>query len=214
MPHTVAPPQFSEKFQAELEDLFRWRRDVRRFRPGPLEAGLLEHLVQMASLAPSVGYSQPWRFVLVNGPELRSKVRKNFEECNRDALASYEGDQARTYASLKLSGLDQAPVQLAVFCDRSTTTGSQLGLRTMPEMLEYSVVLACHTLWLAARAYGVGVGWVSILDPEKLSADLDIASEWKLVAYFCIGYPEEEHLDPELSRYHWEQFQPPQILVK
>lgn len=214
MPHTVAPPKFSEKFQAELEDLFRWRRDVRRFRPDPLEAGLLDHLVQMASLAPSVGYSQPWRFVLVNESELRQKVRQNFEECNRDALASYEGDQARTYASLKLSGLDQAPVQLAVFCDLSTTAGHQLGLRTMPEMLEYSVVLACHTLWLAARAYGVGVGWVSILDPEKLSADLGVASEWKLVAYFCIGYPQEEHLDPELSRYHWEQFQPPQILVK
>ena len=214
MPHTVAPPKFSEKFQAELEDLFRWRRDVRRFRSEPLEPRMLEHLVHMASLAPSVGYSQPWRFVLVKEPGLRQKVRQNFEECNQAALASYEGEQAKTYASLKLSGLDQAPVQLAVFCDRSTTTGHQLGLRTMPEMLEYSVVLACHTLWLAARACGVGVGWVSILDPEKLSADLDIAREWKLVAYFCIGYPEEEHLDPELSRYHWEQFQSPQILVK
>lgn len=214
MPDTVAPPKFSKKFQAELEDLFRWRRDVRRFRCGPLEPGMLEYLVHMASLAPSVGYSQPWRFVMVKEPELRQKVRQNFEECNRAALASYEGEQAKTYASLKLSGLDQAPVQLAVFCDRSTTAGRQLGLRTMPEMLEYSVVLACHTLWLAARACGVGVGWVSILDPEKLSADLSIAKEWKLVAYFCIGYPEEEHLDPELSRYHWEQFRAPEILVK
>lgn len=175
---------------------------------------MLEYLVHMASLAPSVGYSQPWRFVLVKEPELRQKVRQNFEECNRAALTSYEGEQAKTYASLKLSGLDQAPVQLAVFCDRSTSVGHQLGLRTMPEMLEYSVVLACHTLWLAARACGVGVGWVSILDPEKLSADLSIAKEWKLVAYFCIGYPEEEHLDPELSRYHWEQFRAPEILVK
>lgn len=214
MPHTVVPPTFSEKFQVELEDLFRWRRDVRRFRPDPLEPGTLEHLVHMASLAPSVGYSQPWRFVLVKDPELRQKVRQNFAECNREALASYEGEQAKTYAGLKLSGLDRAPIQLAVFCDLSTATGHQLGRRTMPEMLEYSVVLACHTLWLAARACGIGVGWVSILDPEKLSADLDIAKEWKLVGYFCIGYPEEEHLDPELSRYQWEQFQVPQILVK
>ena len=84
----------------------------------------------------------------------------------------------------------------------------------MPEMLQYSVVLACHTLWLAARACGIGVGWVSILDPQKLSADLGIPSEWKLIAYFCIGYPEEEHLDPELSRYQWEQFQPPELIVK
>jgi 5,6-dimethylbenzimidazole synthase len=214
MSHTLGPPKFSDRFQAELEDLFRWRRDVRRFRPEPLEAGRLEQLIHLASLAPSVGYSQPWRFVLVNDPALRQKVRLNFEECNQAALSSYQGEQAQKYANLKLSGLDQAPVQLAVFCDGSTTIGHQLGRRTMPEMLEYSVVLACHTLWLAARAYGIGVGWVSILDPQKLSADLSIANEWKLVAYFCIGYPEEEHLDPELSRYQWEQFQPPEIIVK
>jgi len=214
MPYAVGPPKFSGKFQAELEDLFRWRRDVRRFRPDPLEAGRLEQLIHIASLAPSVGYSQPWRFVLVNEPALRQKVRLNFEECNRVALSSYEGEQAQKYATLKLSGLDQAPVQLAVFCDCSTTAGHQLGRLTMPEMLQYSVVLACHTLWLAARACGIGVGWVSILDPQKLSADLGIPSEWKLIAYFCIGYPEEEHLDPELSRYQWEQFQPPELIVK
>ena len=214
MPYTVGSPKFSDRFQAELEDLFRWRRDVRRFRPDPLEVGRLEQLVHAASLAPSVGYSQPWRFVLVNEPALRQRVRLNFEECNQAALSSYEGKEAQKYATLKLSGLDQAPVQLAVFCDRSTTHGHQLGRRTMPEMLEYSVVLACHTLWLAARACGIGVGWVSILDPQRLSADLGIASAWKLVAYFCIGYPQEEHLDPELARYQWEQFQPPEIIVK
>jgi 5,6-dimethylbenzimidazole synthase len=214
MQRPVEPPKFSDTFQAELEDLFRWRRDVRRFRPDPLEAGRLEQLIHSASLAPSVGYSQPWRFVVVNDPGLRQKVRLNFEECNREALSDYEGEQAKRYATLKLSGLDQAPVQLAVFCDRSTTTGHQLGRRTMPEMLEYSVVLACHTLWLAARACGIGVGWVSILDPRRLAADLGIAADWKLVAYFCIGYPEEEHLDPELSRYRWEEFQSPEIIVK
>jgi 5,6-dimethylbenzimidazole synthase len=214
MLRTVEPPKFSEQFQAELDDLFRWRRDVRRFRPEPLEPGRLEQLIRSASLAPSVGYSQPWRFVVVNDTALRQKVRLNFEECNCEALSAYEGEQARRYATLKLSGLDQAPVQLAVFCDRSTTTGHQLGRRTMPEMLEYSVVLACHTLWLAARACGIGVGWISILDPQRLATDLGIAAEWKLIAYFCIGYPEEEHLDPELSRYRWEQFQDPEIIVK
>src|SRR5947209_97458 len=112
MPYTVGPPKFSDRFQAELEDLFRWRRDVRRFRPDPLEVGRLEQLVHAASLAPSVGYSQPWRFVLVNEPALRQRVRLNFEECNQAALSSYEGKEAQKYASLKLSGLDQAPVQL------------------------------------------------------------------------------------------------------
>jgi 5,6-dimethylbenzimidazole synthase len=214
MSHTGEPPRFSDRFRAELEDLFRWRRDVRRFRPDPIEAGRLERLIQTASLAPSVGYSQPWRFVVVQDPTLRQKVRLNFEECNQAALSSYEGEQAQRYATLKLSGLDQAPVHLAVFCDCSTASGHHLGRRTMPEMLEYSVVLACHTLWLAARACGIGVGWVSILDPQKLSLDLGIASDWKLVAYLCIGYPEEEHIDPELSRYQWEQFQPPEIIMK
>jgi 5,6-dimethylbenzimidazole synthase len=214
MSHTGEPPRFSDRFQAELEDLFRWRRDVRRFRPDPIEAGRLERLIQTASLAPSVGYSQPWRFVVVQDLALRQKVRLNFEECNQAALSSYEGEQAQRYATLKLSGLDQAPVHLAVFCDCSTATGHHLGRRTMPEMLEYSVVLACHTLWLTARACGIGVGWVSILDPQKLSLDLGIANDWKLVAYLCIGYPEEEHIDPELSRYQWEQFQPPEIIMK
>jgi 5,6-dimethylbenzimidazole synthase len=214
MSQTGEPPRFSDRFRAELEDLFRWRRDVRRFRPDPIEAGRLERLIQTASLAPSVGYSQPWRFVVVQDPVLRQKVRLNFEECNQAALSSYEGEQAERYAALKLSGLDQAPVHLAVFCDCSTVTGHHVGRRTMPEMLEYSVVLACHTLWLAARACGIGVGWVSILDPQKLSLDLGIASDWKLVAYLCIGYPEEEHIDPELSRYQWEQFQPPEIIMK
>src|SRR5438552_11303013 len=134
----MSPPRFTEQFQAELEDLFRWRRDVRRFRPDPIEAGRLERLIQTASLAPSVGYSQPWRFVVVQDPALRQKVRLNFEECNQAALSSYEGEQAERYATLKLSGLDQAPVHLAVFCDRSTTTGHHLGRRTMPETLEYS----------------------------------------------------------------------------
>jgi 5,6-dimethylbenzimidazole synthase len=214
MSHTGEPPRFSDRFRAELEDLFRWRRDVRRFRPDPIEAGRLERLIQTASLAPSVGYSQPGRFVVVQDLALRQKVRLNFEECNQAALSSYEGERAQRYATLKLSGLDQAPVHLAVFCDCSTATGHHLGRRTMPEMLEYSVVLACHTLWLAARACGIGVGWVSILDPQKLSLDLGIANDWKLVAYLCIGYPEEEHIDPELSRYQWEQFQPPEIIIR
>lgn len=214
MSHTVEPPRFTEKFQAELAELFRWRRDVRRFRTDPIEPNMLERLIRTGSLAPSVGYSQPWRFVLINDPELRQKVRLNFEECNQAALSSYDGEKAQQYTTLKLAGLDQAPVHLAVFCDLSSTTGHQLGRRTMPETLEYSAVLACHTLWLAARACGIGVGWVSILDPQKLAHDLKIALDWKLIAYLCIGYPEEEHLDPELARYQWEQFQPPEIIIR
>lgn len=199
-----APPRFDPVFQEKLAELFAWRRDVRRFRTEPLEPGLLQRLVRQASLAPSVGFSQPWRFVTVDNPGRRKAVRASFERCNAEALRGYGPERAAHYARLKLSGLDEAPVQLAVFADGSTLRGHGLGRMTMPETLRYSVVTAVHTFWLAARAAGVGVGWVSILDPEEVRAALDVPQDWALVAYLCVGYPQEEHRDPELERHGWE----------
>lgn len=198
------PPVFDGAFQDALETLFRWRRDVRRFRPDALEDGTLETLLAQAALAPSVGNSQPWRFVTVEDAARRQAVRADFQACNADALAGYGGERAQLYASLKLSGLDIAPVQLAAFVDPETERGHGLGQRTMPETLAYSVVGAVGTLWLAARARGVGVGWVSILSPEKIAGILDVPDTWRLIAYLCIGYPEEEHEDPELVRAGWQ----------
>ena len=129
--------------------------------------------------------------------------------CNAHALEGYAGADATRYAGLKLSGLNEAPVQFAVFCDAGTQTGRGLGRETMPEMAEYSVVTAVHTLWLAARARGIGMGWVSILDPAALSHSLQTPAGWRLVAYLCLGHPVEEHLDPELERAGWEKRQPP-----
>ena len=96
-------------------------------------------------------------------------------------------------------------MQLAVFCDRATDQGLGLGCRTMPEMLEYSVAAMVSTFWLAARASGLGVGWVSILDPAEVARVLETPPAWKLVAYLCVGWPEEEHLDPELERHQWQR---------
>lgn len=201
---TDAPPLFDVRFREELESLFRWRRDVRRFRVAPLAPELFEELIRFAVMAPSVGNSQPWRFVRVDDPKRRRRVRDEFEACNRRALSDYEGERARTYARLKLSGLDRAPIQLAVFVDHATTVGHGLGRQTMPETLNYSVVGAIHALWLAARAHGVGVGWVSIIDPIRVRDILDVPSDWSLIAYLCLGYPEEEHTDPELERAGWQ----------
>jgi len=106
---------------------------------------------------------------------------------------------------LKLAGLKEAPIHLAVFSDETTTTGGGLGRQTMPETLRYSVVAAIQTLWLAARAEGLGVGWVSILEPEIVRRVLDVPESWTLVGYLCIGQPVEEHLDPELDRHHWQE---------
>jgi 5,6-dimethylbenzimidazole synthase len=132
------------------------------------------------------------------------RVRENFRLCNAEALSSYAGERAERYAALKLEGLQTAPVQFAVFCERATSQGHRLGRLTMPETLEYSVVTAVSSFWLAARAVGLGVGWVSILDPEAIRAALDCPATWRLVAYLCVGWPVEDHLDPELARLGWQ----------
>lgn len=197
-------PSFDQSFRGQFEELLRWRRDVRGFRPDPVDPALIEHLLGLASLAPSVGYSQPWRFILVQSECSRDAIRSNFECSNRDALHAYEGEQAALYARLKLAGLREAPVHVAVFLDSETSHGNGLGRATMPETLEYSAVLSVHTFWLAARTYGLGVGWVSILDPAEVNRALQVPAGWKLIAYLCAGYPSEEHSRPELLRHGWE----------
>ena len=186
-------------------DLVRWRRDVRRFRSDPVEPHLVERLLALAACAPSVGLSQPWRFVLVETPERRRAISENFATANQAALAGYAGERQARYARLKLEGLAQAPVHLVVCADEATNVGHGLGRQTMPETIRYSVVAAIQTLWLAARAEGLGVGWVSILDPAAVHNTLDLPSHWTFVAYLCIGWPEEEHDDPELERHGWQE---------
>jgi 5,6-dimethylbenzimidazole synthase len=198
-------PDFDDAFRTGLVELLTWRRDVRRFRSAALPEGLIERLLDGAALAPSVGLSQPWRFVLVENAARRAAVRANFERANAEALAAYAGDEAGRYARLKLAGLDEAPVHLAVFADRSTVQGRGLGRQTMPETIEYSAVIAIHTLWLLARAHGVGMGWVSILDPLELVRTLDVPAAWSLVAYLCLGYPAETDDTPALERQGWER---------
>jgi 5,6-dimethylbenzimidazole synthase len=197
-------PRFDAAFRSTLRDLILWRRDVRRFKPDPVEPDLVASLIALAGHAPSVGHSQPWRFVLVESADRRAAVCKSFERANAQAIEGYCGDKRQLYAKLKLEGLREAPAQLAVFADEATQMGSGLGSQSMPETLRYSVVGAVQTLWLCARAHGLGVGWVSILEPETVAAALDVPETWKLVAYLCIGWPEEEHIDPELQRSGWE----------
>jgi 5,6-dimethylbenzimidazole synthase len=204
---TRQSPQFDAAFREKFAELVRWRRDVRRFRTDPIPPDLVARLLALASHAPSVGLSQPWRFVLVETPERRAAIRDNFAHANKEALDGYQGERQARYAKLKLEGLAQAPVHLVVCADEATAQGSGLGRRTMPETIRYSVVAAIQTLWLAARAEGLGVGWVSILDPAAVKAMLDLPAEWSFVAYLCLGWPQEEHEVPELERHGWEQRQ-------
>ncbi|MFB6450066.1 5,6-dimethylbenzimidazole synthase [Bradyrhizobium tunisiense] len=196
--------EFDDTFRRQLRELFVWRRDVRRFRADPLPAGAIDRLIETACLSPSVGLSQPWRFVVVDDPARRRAVADDFRACNADALGSYAGERAARYATLKLSGLEQAPGHLAVFADKASDIGHGLGRATMPETTEYSVVAAITAMWLAARAESIGVGWVSILNPDRIQVILDVPDTWKFVAYLCVGYPEIQCDQPELEQAKWE----------
>ena len=209
----IAKPEFDEDFLGSLYRLLTWRRDVRRFRRDPLPEGTVERLIEIACLAPSVGLSQPWRFVLVDEASRRTAIKACFEACNAEALTTQAEDKAALYARLKLAGLDAAPCQLAVFADHGTLQGSGLGRLTMPETIDYSAAIAIHTLWLAARAEGIGVGWVSILDPTRMIEILGVPADWFFIGYLCIGYPEAQDDTPALERAGWEHRRLPNGMV-
>lgn len=197
-------PEFGAEFRAQLLELFRWRRDVRQFRRDPLPPGTLERLLNIAALAPSVGLSEPWRFVVVETEANREAIRACFNKTNEEALRGYSGERAALYARLKLEGLSDAPCQLAVFTDPTTPQGHGLGRATMPTTIEYSAVMAVNMLWLAARAEGIGMGWISILDPADVKSALNVPAAWTLIGYFCIGHPEGESVTPKLETDGWE----------
>ena len=198
---------FPDAFRAQLDHLMRQRRDVRRFRRDPVDEAVLARRLTAIQLAPSVGLSEPWRLLRITSDAARKAALTNFEKANAEALAGYSGAQASLYAGLKLSGMRDAPVQLAIYCDDETAQGHGLGAATMPEMRRYSVVSAVTLFWLALRAEGLGLGWVSVLDPAQLNRDLQVPAGWHLVGYFCIGHPEELSDSPELERKGWESRQ-------
>lgn len=196
---------FPDDFQTQLTRLMRLRRDVRRFRINPVDEALVARCLDTFRLAPSVGLSEPWRIVRVQSVKARAAALQNFESANARALDGYDGEKAAQYSRLKLTGMEQAPVQLAVFCDDQTAKGHGLGAQTMPETRRYSVVAAITLMWLNARAMGLGLGWVSIIDPDRLSRDLDVPATWSLVAYLCLGWPEDVSTTPKLETLAWEE---------
>jgi 5,6-dimethylbenzimidazole synthase len=181
---------------------------VRRFRAEPVSEALLRTLLEAAHRAPSVGLSQPWRFLRIRTPQLREAVLAAFARANESAAAGYSGERAARYRALKLAGLREAPEHLLVCAERDPAQGHGLGRATLPATVRDSAVCAIQNLWLAARAHGVGVGWVSILDPESLRGPLGVPDTWEWVAYLCLGWPETESEAPELERLEWERRRP------
>ena len=198
--------EFSPAERAAVYRALRERRDVRvGYLPQPLDDATLYRLLAAAHQAPSVGFMQPWRFIVVRNPVLRAAVHGIFKQANAAAAANYNGNRKEVYAGLKLEGLLEAPQHLCVLCDEQTERGHHLGRHSMPETSIYSVVCAIQNLWLAARTEGIGVGWVSILDPLAIKDLLRIPPAAQLVAYLCLGYVEGFAEVPDLERAGWEK---------
>jgi 5,6-dimethylbenzimidazole synthase len=181
------------------------RRDVRsQFLPKPVPDDVLGRILDAAHHAPSVGFMQPWDFVVIREASVRQAVYRNFESASRRAAEDYHGQQRKLYDSLKLAGILEAPVNVCVTCDRARGKGSGLGRQTDPAVDLYSTVCAVQNLWLAARAESLGVGWVSILDLEQLKSTLGIPPGVTPVAYLCVGYVSGFLPQPELEEKGWE----------
>lgn len=197
--------QYSSEERSGIYRAIRERRDVRSgFLPDPLPQDLLLRLLRSAHQAPSVGLMQPWRFVLIQSIAIREQVFKAFQDASSAEHKTYSGEKAELYSRLTLQGILTAPLNLCVVCDRESPRGHSLGRHTMPETAVYSAVCAIQNLWLAARAEGVGLGWVSILDLERVKAILNIPPSMTLVGYFCMGFVDKFAEEPELERAGWE----------
>ena len=192
----------------DANDLYRLiesRRDVRAFRGEPIQDETLRRILRAAHHAPSVGFMQPWNFIVIRAAETKQQVTASFAEENVRAGTHYHGERAALYRSLKLEGINEAPVNICVTCHRTRGGPHVLGRNTIVDTDIYSTCCAVENLWLAARAEGIGVGWVSILTIEALRRILGIPDPVLPVAYLCLGYPQAFFDDPELQRRGWAE---------
>jgi 5,6-dimethylbenzimidazole synthase len=181
------------------------RRDIRSyFLPKPIPDRVLGRLLDAAHHGPSVGFMQPWDFIVIREEAVSRAIHDCFLEANRQAAEKYDGEQRALYDSLKLAAILETPVNLCITCDRQRARGAGLGRHSDPATDLYSTACAIQNLWLAARAESLGVGWVSILDFDRLRTLLEIPAHLVPVAYLCLGYVSEFPVRPELESTGWE----------
>jgi 5,6-dimethylbenzimidazole synthase len=205
--------QFSEDDQQLLEEVLMLRRDVRgnHFVDGDLSEEDINRILRAGTMAPSVGFSQPWEFIVIRDKRIKQKIAENFEDENAKATALFKDEKQRLYEKLKLEGIVETPVNIAVFYKPSKEP--VLGQTSMLDMGEYSVVCAVQNMWLMARAMNIGIGWVSILDENKVKNILNAPENNKLVAYLCVGHVNSFLDNPELESLEWKKRKPMKSVV-
>ncbi len=196
---------------AVYEAIFQ-RRDIRRFRPDPVPSAVLTRLLTAAHYAPSVGFMQPWNFIIIQAADVKAQIKDLFERERQAAACFYDEPRRSQYLSYKLEGIMEAPINICVTCDPERG-GVVLGRNSQPETDVYSTCCAIQNLWLAARAEDIGVGWVSILKLAQLRGILGIPAHILPVAYLCVGYPETFPEEPMLQSTGWRSRTPLPELV-
>jgi nicotinate-nucleotide--dimethylbenzimidazole phosphoribosyltransferase len=191
--------------RAALADVIAARRDVRRFRPDPVSDEILQQVLAAGHAAPSVGHSQPWRFIVVHDLALRATAAVMADRARLAQARQLDADSARHLRSLQLEGIREAPVGVVVCCDRRARPAGVLGRATFPDADLWSCACAIENIWLAARAHGLGLGWVTLFDPDELSAMLGLPDGVVTLGWLCLGWPDERPPIPGLERQGWSR---------
>ncbi|GAA3510292.1 5,6-dimethylbenzimidazole synthase [Aquimarina addita] len=196
---------FSAEEKQLLEEILAHRRDVRgnRFLKTPISQEAIDTIIEAALAAPSVGFSQPWEFVIIRNQKTKQAVKQTFSEETARAASQFADEKQQEYIRLKLEGILESPINMAVFY--KPKEGPVLGQTSMPNMGKYSVVCAIQNMWLMARSLNIGMGWVSILDPEKVKQVLKAPKENQLIGYLCFGYTDMFYNQPELELKKWDR---------
>ena len=190
----------------DVYEAIKKRRDVRSwFSDKHIDNNTLGRILKAGNYAPSVGLSQPWNYLLIRDIETRKKIKAIAEEKRMDFYNSLTDEKKIKFRNIKIEGILESDINMAVTCDASRKGPNILGRATMPEMSEYSVVLSIENMWLAARAEGIGMGWISFIDPDRVKKILGIPESIKLVGYLAVGYLSEDHDIPELEEKKWEK---------
>ena len=205
---------FSDAERAAVYRAIFQRRDVRgQFLPDPIGDEVLARLLQAAHAAPSVGLMQPWNFILIRSPEVRAEIRAAFAQANDEARAMFPAERQALYSELKLEGITESPLNLCITCDRARGGAVVLGRTHDRDTDLYSTVCAVQNLWLAARAEGIGVGWVSIFRDADLRRILRLPDHVVPVAYLCLGHVRELYDQPELQARGWTARHPLESMI-